>query len=259
MNCLTGMDITITMKKIVGFGFVLGLLFSCGNPAPEPAASAAQSDTVTARETPARPRTIAPPAMQTLRGMYYQEGTRAYFYDCTSATTLPVGSQPPEANTLYREVCQPTPYPGEPVYAVVEALVRPATAGTPETVDILHFDTCVARTMYTACRPYDYWCIGTEPYWGVVISEKEGRISFKRMGDEVGLAMDWKAPRTIDGTRVYETRDPASGALFRVAVRPESCSDGMSDRVYTHSVEIDWNGEKLRGCAVRYGNVPARE
>jgi uncharacterized membrane protein len=38
-------------------------------------------------------------------------------------------------------------------------------------------------------------------------------------------------------------------------IKKEKCSDGMSDRSYNFSAEIAINGETLKGCAIKKGDL----
>lgn len=81
---------------------------------------------------------------------------------------------------------------------------------------------------------------GTEPFWGIDIT-----------------------PGTLVFTSVdrAEMRVPNPGAVMQgeaaviatdgltITLRPATCSDGMSDRVYRLEAEVMLGGEQLKGCA----------
>lgn len=184
----------------------------------------------------------APPAI--FRGAYRRTSKGAFFYNCSTAEWQPVAEQPAGLDSLYREACMPTPVPDEPVYAVVQAVPRGG-----DSLAILRVDTLSPRTMRNSCLPYEFWCLGTEPFWGAVVSE-EG-VSLKMIGSGQGL---WfPAPRRVPGEGIwtYESTDPKTKTVLRLQIKKEPCSDGMSDRQYDYSVQLRRGDELLRGCAVR--------
>jgi uncharacterized membrane protein len=87
--------------------------------------------------------------------------------------------------------------------------------------------------------------VGTEPFWSARI---EGRC------------VTYSHPESPKGTRIWTRLSEApdgpvwSGALegrpFEIRLRPApGCSDGMSDKVYSMSVDLIVSGERRRGCA----------
>ena len=89
---------------------------------------------------------------------------------------------------------------------------------------------------------------GTEPFWGVHITS--GQIKLMRP-DHADLVVPKPAPKVEGGQAVWQ------GAGFTVKVRAEGpCSDGMSDRVYPFTAEIDIGGEVMKGCAARADAMP---
>lgn len=86
----------------------------------------------------------------------------------------------------------------------------------------------------------DFDLVGTEPFWGGRI--RADGLTLSRPGEpDVGAANP--------GVRVEgEVGVWGSGHLvFRLT--PEACSDGMSDRQYSHRAEVTFNGAVLKGCA----------
>jgi uncharacterized membrane protein len=99
-----------------------------------------------------------------------------------------------------------------------------------------------------------YNCIGTEPFWNVKI-EKAG-ITYHRMGEEPEV-FPYQAAKKQGAGSVYETT--VKGRRLVVAITPGECSDGMSDTSYPYSVQVEIDGETLRGCAFLLGQNPMRE
>lgn len=87
--------------------------------------------------------------------------------------------------------------------------------------------------------------LGTEPFWGVEVSLDEivftgvDRADFRAVGPVLRLA----------GAGAVFTAEDASGAELTLTLKPDKCSDGMSDWVYPLSAEVTFGGETLSGCA----------
>lgn len=256
------------MPKTLLFIFIILFLAACADTPP----AGTTADKLKADSLPAatdtvinsQPRSIAPPTLQIMRGLYRPDPKGNSFYDCTSGKTYRVNTQPPRLDSLYRQACQPAPYDNESVYAVLRGYVMPLPTGaSAETGDgslnITGIDTMSAKTMFNTCLAYDFWCIGTEPFWGLLISEKEAGLFLKNMGDDRGRRFAWAAPKIKGDSWTYTTTDPKTGEKVNVVIRKTPCSDGMSDRRYNYAVEVRIGGQVLRGCAVRYGERMARE
>lgn len=84
-----------------------------------------------------------------------------------------------------------------------------------------------------------YRALGTEPFWSVTIGG--GRMIYDSAN---GPRFSVPAPRprtTFNGHR-YESQ------RLTVDVVHTRCSDGMSDRTYADTVQVNVDGENLRGC-----------
>lgn len=214
----------------------------------------------TARQTPVvplEPQAATPLPEQNLRGTFSQTDEGPAFYDCTAGKTYRVLVHPSSLDSMYREACQPSPVPGEPVVAVVQGVITPFPASSADsivqgTLIINRIDSLSARTIRSTCPPYVFWCIGTEPFWGLVIDARNG-ISLKHIGSETGKWFPFPktAPQRDGNTWVYESVHAGSGERLRAVIRREMCSDGMSDRQYAYSAEVRIGREILRGCAIQ--------
>jgi len=207
-----------------------------------------------------QPVAAAPAPVQAFRGLYRSGDTGRSFYDCGNGKTYRVIAQPAVLDSLYAEACAPAPCKNESVYAVVQGRVAPA--GLPAfagDLEMSAIDTLSAKTMYNTCLPFDFWCSGTEPFWALYISEKDGGFFVKIIGEETGYAFPWSAPVRTGDAWVYASVDAATHKSLNVTVRKAPCSDGMSDRAYSYSVQMTLDNQVFKGCAVRYGAVPPRE
>ena len=84
---------------------------------------------------------------------------------------------------------------------------------------------------------------GTEPFWG---------------GEVDGGTLTYSTPEDQDGTEIAIKRFAGRGGLsfsgkleeadFEMAVTPQACSDGMSDRTYPFTVTLQIGEETRNGC-----------
>lgn len=253
------------MQKSFFIGITALFFFACSEK-PVPGSNiSTQTDTTTTQapqpESQERSAAAPPPAILSLRGMYKSGVDGASFYDCNTGKTFAVRGRPVELDSLYYEACQPAPYENESVYAVVRGQLTPVPAGQPVdgVLRITGIDTITAKTMFNTCLAYDFWCLGTEPFWGLLISEKEAGLFLKDIGEERGRRFSWATPKVQGDTWTYSTSDPVNREKVNVVVRKTPCSDGMSDRRYNYAVEIRIGKRVLNGCAVRYGERVSRE
>lgn len=95
-----------------------------------------------------------------------------------------------------------------------------------------------------AAPPLRLQAIGTEPFWGIRIE---------------GDALLWTDPAHPEGKRFVATlsRDAQvlrwqgklDGQPATLELWGATCSDGMSDGTYTHTVRWTWDGTPRHGCA----------
>jgi heat shock protein HslJ len=95
-------------------------------------------------------------------------------------------------------------------------------------------------TVPPAADPAAYHALGTEPGWSLTIGARTMRFSGPYGVGPVSEA----TPRVIYGFagEIYQ------GKRIRVNIVHGKCNDGMSDRVYTDSVQLGVDGKSYRGC-----------
>lgn len=200
---------------------------------------------------------LAPRQPATLRGYYTAGDGVNMFRNCGDNKQYWVQDATGSMDSLYEQACFPAPIPFEAVYAVLTGTLGPkdsvgAASEADGTFTVNRVDTLQAKSMFTACIPYEFWCHGTEPFWSLQISEAEGGIFFKNMADETGTQFTWTEPRSEGAsTWVYETND--TDRPLKIVIKKGKCSDGMSDIEYNYSAELSTGGVTLHGCAVRGG------
>lgn len=87
--------------------------------------------------------------------------------------------------------------------------------------------------------------LGTEPFWGIEITPQE--IVFTGV-DRADFRAANPGPREAGAGAVFAVKD-AAGVELTLTLKPDTCSDGMSDWVYPLSAEVKLGGEVLSGCA----------
>ena len=91
--------------------------------------------------------------------------------------------------------------------------------------------------------------VGTEPFWSFEYSE--GRMvwsapAMDELGNIVEVAHDMGFDREGD---TYTLWGLGNDKDTRGVIHRETCSDGMSDRAYTHTVQVTHSGMQYNGCA----------
>ncbi len=89
---------------------------------------------------------------------------------------------------------------------------------------------------------------GTEPFWALEQTATGAKFS---RPDADGVAEIWySSVETSSGTSIIIVGTPISiGLPLRAVITPHTCSDGMSDTVYNHTVLVTLGSENLSGCA----------
>lgn len=106
----------------------------------------------------------------------------------------------------------------------------------------------------TGDAPADtYRMVGTEPFWGGTIAGT--RVHYTTMENQSGWRFEAKRSDLKPGYRYEGTLE---GKPFTATIRPGSCSDGMSDRTFAFTAELQVMGETRRGCASAETAAPAK-
>ncbi|MGA0606155.1 COG3650 family protein [Phenylobacterium sp. VNQ135] len=133
---------------------------------------------------------------------------------------------------LFLAACQPQAPGGEAAPPPADA---PAAAPAPTTTDFSQ----------------DMLAIGTEPFWSLTMRGTEfellrpdhPNVKLKAPGAQIGPGQGvWKATAE-------------DGSAMTVTLRVGDCSDGMSDRTYPMSAEVEFAGTTLHGCAAKASDV----
>jgi uncharacterized membrane protein len=102
-----------------------------------------------------------------------------------------------------------------------------------------------ALPLLAACAPVPpapsapYHGVGTEPFWSVVIDERN--VTFTLAGEQPIVQPKPKPIVGIAG-EIYRT------ARIDVNVVHARCSDGMSDRIYPDTLQVTVDDKRFNGC-----------
>jgi uncharacterized membrane protein len=90
--------------------------------------------------------------------------------------------------------------------------------------------------------------IGTEPFWGLRIDSVG--MTFTTPVDTAGERFPSSTPVLVGDTLRWNSLDSA-GRMVEAIVITAPCSDGMSDKVWSHRARVIIGREQYDGCAER--------
>mgnify|MGYP007002410634 CR=1 FL=1 len=192
------------------------------------------------------------------RGLYFFDPQESIFRDCGEPGSRywvvdETGNMVGEYRRLLR-----SPYPGQPVVAEVSGYVTPyfgdkkLPAKCTGFLIVTETGKFEVKNFRNTCIPYDYWALGTEPFWQAQISAGEGLIEYRGMDDERWKVFPFLSPVEEDTARVFAAINQETGDNIRISLKETPCSDGMSDRSYRFAVQLTVNGKNLSGCGIAY-------
>jgi uncharacterized membrane protein len=96
---------------------------------------------------------------------------------------------------------------------------------------------------------YIMFGVGTEPFWSVGFTRGD---SLELLMADAGKALRLPVTsRTRSGDSVLVEAGTDSTAI-RMILLPRFCSDGMSDNIYSQQVVVQYKGQTLKGCGVKF-------
>lgn len=207
------------------------MLLSCSQD--KSAENASASDTLNAKEV------INVKEIE-LAGLYADHQVRS----CTDNEKITAtGSLLAKLDSAYKSLL-PQAYPGQTIYVRVKGLFNESA----KAIEVKQVIQTEQKNDKNTCVPYEYWCMGNEPFWRVQISEKENLIDFFDPMAATYYHFNYAQPEIKQGSTVY-TADLGKDKI-KVTVTSAKCSDGMSEREYQYKAEVVLNGKVFNGCAV---------
>ena len=93
--------------------------------------------------------------------------------------------------------------------------------------------------------------VGTEPFWGIEISDDS--IKFTTPEEKDNFSLSYEKPQKAMDANVIFYRAKSDNINLEITIQQEKCSDGMSDKVFDYSVKVslkrgDQKELLLNGC-----------
>ncbi len=203
---------------------------------------------------------IQPPAE--MNGLYVFDGKNSSFRDCAKpdARYLVVDETAGQLEQHYRRLLK-FPYPGQPIVVALKGAVAPyfGSLELPDGMEgflvVSEVMKAEAKNFRNTCIPYNFWALGTEPFWAAQVSEAEGVIEYRGMDDERTKFFAFQPPVAEKKTLIYTGINQESGDNIRIAVDSLPCGDGMSDRTYKITVRLTINGKEVNGCGIPFEHL----
>lgn len=150
-------------------------------------------------------------------------------------------------DSLYNNIL-PNAYADEAVYLEIKAGIDPTGSNL---IDMSTGSVIVMeqKNFKNTCLPYEYWCIGTEPFWTIQISKAEDLIDFYNPMEQKTTHFVYSKPEIKNGMVYYSSTDGKN--VITITINKEKCN-GAIDKQYDHSVQAQLNGKKYSGCAIKY-------
>lgn len=139
----------------------------------------------------------------------------------------------------------PLGYTEQAVFVEVNGIAQPKDFVIKEVIKIEH------KNFRNTCIAYDFWCMGTEPFWTIQISQKENLIDFYDPMAQKTYHFKYNQPVLEKNAVTYKTKNETDN--IRIHIKNEPCSDGMSETNFNYSAEINLNGNIFKGCAIKFG------
>ncbi len=99
--------------------------------------------------------------------------------------------------------------------------------GLPEGNGWVAMRYLAAEPLADGLLPHPFRCVGTEPFWGLSISDSGATFSTPEAEEPLTVAVESVAPQGM-----LATLAGAGGEVWTMTVARRECSDGMSDRIY---------------------------
>ncbi len=245
------------------YALLLGLmhaLLACNAPEKKPGGTDTLAADGTVTDTSIQLDPVAQPAeanTRTFSGFYIYTDKISSLRDCASGQTYWVEDKDGLLKRAYNRYLTKL-YPQESIYVQVEgSLAGKSTLGPAAAyANVLHVSKVIRadqKSLRTPCFDFEFLAIGNEPFWSAEIIPAENVIVLKDVAADATILFPYKAPIVSGGRFFYELENEEKQRLS-ISIRKQSCSNGMSDRQYVYSAELDLNGKKFSGCAIKKGD-----
>ncbi len=231
----------ICMKKIIILFCSVFLLFSC-SPNPGNNEAVASKDSL---ETPVH----LLKKMREYKGVYipgqFKNAENSELYTFSDSVQKKLDS-------LYNKIL-PTSYPTQTVNLDFSGVADSFPTNTGFRIYSIERVSMEMKNAFNSHIPYDYWCMGNEPFWQIQISEKENLIDFYDPMIPKFYHFIFSKAEIREGATLYAAEDKAGNNKIKITITNEKCSDGMSERKYSYKSQVILNGKSYNGCALAFG------
>lgn len=174
-----------------------------------------------------------------LAGLY----SKSRFISCSDNSELKVAGDTKKLDSLYYNVL-PVAYEGQNIFVKLKGTLVSNELTVKEVV------LAEEKNEKNTCVPFDYWCMGNEPFWRVQISEKENLIDFYNPMEQKYVHFSFSKPEIKQNSTIYTAEEKGGKHKIKITISPEKCGDGMSERSYSFKSEAVLDGTTFKGCAV---------
>lgn len=191
-------------------------------------------------------------------GLYFpsKPGSSAMLNVCFGKNhnlSYPVEDETNSLDSLYRKSL-PNAYPYQTIYVKVKAeLIAGGSQAAPYTLRINAVLKAEFKNYQNDCIPYEYWCMGNEPFWQIQISEKENLIDFYEPMEQKTIHFEYVKSQLKNEGIYYSTKNETNS--IEIKIKKEKCSDGMTEKKYNYSAVVLLNDKNYSGCAIAQGET----
>ena len=137
---------------------------------------------------------------------------------------------------------------------LLTAFLIPAAQTGCERADSVPDSIPSADTSDATSTGASYRLLGTEPFWALDIAGEE--LRFKTPEDTAGMMLRASETEAAGDTLRWSGVTADTGS-FEVALWDDRCSDGMSDKTWSHRAVVRIGGTEYRGCGERVAEPDA--
>jgi uncharacterized membrane protein len=175
------------------------------------------------------------------------------FISCEDPSKIHLLENNDQTDTLLKSIL-PDAYEGQSVFLKMMAEIKPASDHKySDILEVRQYIKAEQKNQTNTCIPYDFWGKGNEPFWQLQISQNENLIDFYKPMENKTIHFLYTPPVIKNDIITYLANDENSKNSISIILKKEKCSDGMSEIEYNYSAEIILNGNKFKGCAVKFG------
>ena len=241
------------MVRLLNATITLALFISCNSSMDKRVGTDTSSNQKESKAAPAIDKTP-----QTFKGLFGNDkGTNA-FRDCDDTGKTYWVSNSDSISQEYKKATKFLTYQGETVYAEVKGYLAgkstsQSAVGYDNELIITSVDILEQKNYKTFCYDFEFIALGNEPFWSIDIIPTEQKIVLKNVASDKVYVFPYRPANVVGIVHRFEAK--TRNDTLVILIKKEKCSDGMSDRSYNFSAEIEINGETLKGCAIKKGDL----